>query len=128
MVDKGVWNINDVKTFDFNITEEERNTPYNFYLLVRNNKDYPYRNLHLQVDLVLPNGDIARSNVPCDLANYEGKWLGEGMGGEYNSEILFKTNQVFPEEGDYQIKIAQYMRENDIKGIEAVGISIRSIQ
>ncbi len=123
-IEGDLWNAKDIKSFEFNV--EDTITPYNFYLLIRNNEEYPYSNLYLFVNLELPGNRLMRDTVFCELANREGKWLGKGVGGSHNSEILYKYNQLFPSTGAFKITIEQAMREKDIIGITDVGISIRS--
>jgi len=118
-----LWNIKDIKKIDFEVTDTVNG--YNFFLLVRNNNDYAYRNLHLFVNLTFPNNKVSKDTLHIDLASKEGRWLGKGVGSQYNSEILFKKDQRFPFAGNYNISIEQAMRETDIPGITDIGISIR---
>jgi len=119
-----LWNVNDVKQIDFEVTDTVAG--YDFHLLVRNNNDYPYRNIHLLMSLVLPNSKVAVDTLHIDLANKEGKWLGEGVSNQHNNEILYKKNQRFPMSGKYQVRIEHAMREKDLPGITDVGLSIRN--
>jgi len=119
-----MWNAKDIKEINFEVTDTI--TGYDFYLLIRNNNEYPYRNIHLLLSLELPNSKVAVDTLHIDLANKEGRWLGNGVGNQYNSEILYKKNQRFPSKGNYKVRIEHAMRETDIAGISDVGLSVRN--
>jgi len=117
------WEVDDIKEFNFEV--KDTISGYDFFLLVRNNEDYPYRNLYLFVNLEFPNNKIARDTVYCEMASKEGRWLGKGIGSQYNSEILYKINQQFPMKGQYKITLQQGMRKEILPGITNAGVSIR---
>ena len=60
------------------------------------------------------------------LAEPNGTWLGKGFG--ETKEILFqyKLNYQFPENGAYSIGIIQAMRNDDLPGIEDIGVKIET--
>ncbi|MFT4660889.1 MAG: gliding motility-associated lipoprotein GldH [Patiriisocius sp.] len=118
-----MWNSEDIKSFDFAI--DDTTSGYDFHVLVRNDDDYPYRNLYLFVNLEFPDNRITSDTIYCELANKAGKWLGKGFGSHHNSEILYKDNQQFPMKGEYKVSIEQAMRQESLPGITDVGISIR---
>ncbi|WP_423975527.1 gliding motility lipoprotein GldH [Kaistella sp.] len=123
----GKWGAKAEQKFDFKITDAQN--PKNIIFVVRNNNDYPYSNIRLIVNLL--DGQTKKKST--DTLNYilaepNGTWLGKGFGD--TKEILFqyKLNYKFPANGDYSIGIIQAMRNNNLPGIEDIGIKIETTQ
>lgn len=97
---------------------------FNMFFHIRNSVDYGYSNLFLFVKTSFPNGQMSRDTLECILADKSGKWYGKGRGKFRDSKILFKPQVRFPLQGVYKIDIQQAMREEPLKGIANVGISL----
>jgi gliding motility-associated lipoprotein GldH len=121
-IDKSVWNSSDKVIF--NVTIEDIRTPYNFHFNVRNAGDYPYSNLYLFLKTVFPDGRVARDTIECQLADYDGKWLGSGISDVKFNRFLFKKGVRYPQAGQYIFEIEQAMRVKDLKGITDIGIRL----
>ena len=72
-------------------------------------------------------------NKSTDTLNYilaepNGAWLGKGFG--ETKEILFqyKLNYKFPANGDYSINVIQAMRNDNLPGIEDLGVKIETVK
>jgi len=96
---------------------------YNLSLQIRNNNLYPYRNLWLFLSEEQPGGDIVRDTVECMLADNYGKWIGSGIS-VFHLNIPVRTGTTFPHEGQYTFTIRQGMRDEQLKGIEQLGVRI----
>ena len=94
------------------------------YLTVSNTVNYKYQNIYFFVTLLLPNGQVARDTVNCDLANDYGEWYGKGMGKTKTLQFPYRTNFLFPYTGTYKFYIEQAMRDDTLKGIKAIGLKI----
>ena len=112
--------MNDKVKFHVNITDLQ--SRYSFYINVRNADDYKFSNLYLFLHTNLPNGKITRDTIECQLADYDGKWLGSGITGIKFNRFLFQQGVRFPVSGEYLFTIEQAMRVNDLKGITDIGI------
>jgi len=119
---KGSWNVNDRKEFTFTIPDPVHR--YNIYLDVRNSRDYPYSNLYLFLTTVMPDGSMSRDTVELTLADYDGRWLGSGMGNVKFSRFLFRRGFRFPQMGQYRFVFEQAMRVNELQGIPDIGLRI----
>jgi gliding motility-associated lipoprotein GldH len=97
---------------------------FNMFFHIRNSVDYGYSNLFLFVKTTFPNGQMSRDTLECILADKSGKWYGKGRGKYRDSKILFKPQVRFPLQGVYKIDVQQAMREEPLKGIANVGISL----
>ncbi len=121
-IDNGVWNVNEVKKFDVEISDTL--SFHNFYIYIRNSTDYSYSNVYFFINTMFPGGGLSRDTVECFLADINGNWLGKGMGQYKNNTILFKRNVRFPKKGTYSFEFEQAMREKDLQGIYEVGMKI----
>ena len=121
-LNKGVWNVKN--QLQFNVAISDLLSRYNIYLNVRNGPEYPYSNLFLFMNTVSPAGTIARDTIELTLADYDGRWLGSGMGSVKFSRFLFRKNVRFKQKGYYQFKMEQAMRVNELNGIHDIGLRI----
>jgi gliding motility-associated lipoprotein GldH len=108
----------------FDVAIPDLLTRYNVYLNVRNGVEYPYANLYLFMNTVFPDGKIARDTIELTLADYDGRWLGSGMGNVKFSRFMFKKGVQFEKTGKYRFELEQAMRVNDLKGIHDIGLRI----
>ena len=123
----GKWDKKAEQKFDFNIKDAKN--PKNIIFVVRNNNDYPYSNIRLIVNFL----DKKTKSKSTDTLNYilakpSGEWLGKGFGD--TKEILFqyKLNYKFPGNGDYSIGLVQAMRNDNLPGIEDIGVKLETAQ
>lgn len=121
---KGIWYYNDAKTFEFEIKDSLQ--AFNFFINVRNTVDYPYANLYVFIQSELPDGTHARDTVEFQLADYQGKWLGNGRGELRDNRFILRKNMRFKNVGDYRFLINHGMRTDSLKGITDIGIRLET--
>ena len=121
-IEKSVWNSKDKATFNVTITDIL--SPYNFYFNLRNGGGYPYSNIYFFLKTVFPDGRISRDTIECQLADYDGKWLGSGISDVKFNRFLFQKGVRFPRKGKYIFEVEQAMRVSDLKGITDIGIRL----
>lgn len=119
---QGKWNAKNQLKFD--VTISDLTARYNVYLNVRNGPEYPYSNLFLFMNTVMPGGQISRDTVELTLADYDGRWLGSGMGSVKFSHFLFQKDVRFKQTGTYRFVFEQAMRVNELNGISDIGLRI----
>jgi gliding motility-associated lipoprotein GldH len=116
------WHKDSTAVFSVEVTDTL--APYNFYITLRNNDAYAYRNFYLFLTTRLPNNHLTRDTIELILANLEGEWLGKGFGAIKDNQIPVRRNLKFPLSGTYHFKIEQAMRQEYLKGITDVGIKV----
>jgi gliding motility-associated lipoprotein GldH len=121
-IDKGVWIASN--KLEFTVLVSDTQSPYNVYMTIRNSPDYSYSNLYLFLTTVFPDQHIARDTVELTLADYDGRWLGSGMGSVKFSRFLFKQGVRFPQTGNYRFIVEQAMRTKELAGILDFGFRI----
>ena len=106
----------------------------NLYVTVRNNKLYPYSNLFLITNVIFPNGKKIVDTLQYEMADKNGKFLGNGISEIKHSKLILKENIIFPISGTYTVSIWQAMRNNgsinginQLQGITDVGLRIEKV-
>ncbi|MCX6279572.1 MAG: gliding motility lipoprotein GldH [Bacteroidetes bacterium] len=122
LIEQGSWNVKKPAVFDVEISELNRR--YNIYLNVRNSPDYQYSNLFLFLTTSMPDGKKSRDTLELTLADYDGRWLGSGMGSVKFSRFLLKKGLQFTQKGKYRFELEQAMRVNELPGIRDIGMRI----
>lgn len=122
VVKNGIWNNKDLKIFD--VTISDTLSRYNFFLNIRNDGNYPFSNLYLFIHTTFPDGHKAIDTVECQLADYDGKWRGQGMGSLKFNRFEFQRGVRLAKPGKYSFALEQAMRVDDLKGIRDIGIRI----
>ena len=100
----------------------DTSSTFDYYVSLRNTEEYPYQNIFLFIDLEFPNGRMLRDTLGVDLAASDGRWKGKGAGSSYDNRILVNRKMKFPLPGDYTFRIRHAMREEQLKGIQSVGV------
>lgn len=116
-----IWNKEDEYFFNFEI--KDKSVPYNISLQLRNNDTYPYQNIWIFSDEQQSSGSITKDTTEHILADNFGKWKGNGIT-LFQSKIVLKQNYHFPDTGKYTISVRHGMRDNQLKGIEDIGLFI----
>jgi gliding motility-associated lipoprotein GldH len=122
VIGKGIWNVNRKASFEVMIPDVI--TRYNLYLSVRNAPEYEFSNLFLFMKTILPDGRTTRDTLELTLADYQGRWLGSGIGSVKYSRFLFRKGFQFKQSGKYVFELEQAMRVSDLKGIHDVGFRV----
>lgn len=121
-VENNTWNVDDIKTFEFEITDTM--SALDLYVNVRTTTDYPYSNLYVFLYSDYPNGYTDKDTLEFILAQQDGKWLGESSGTVVENQILISRGGRFPTAGKYTFKIQHAMREDALTEIIDVGFRV----
>jgi len=116
------WDNKNIPYFDVNV--EDTVSIYSFALNLRHIENYRYSNLYIFLHTTFPNGNVTHDTIECTLAYPDGSWVGKGSGSMRSDKILLNPNLRFPLGGVYHFEIEQAMRDEVLKGIADIGISI----
>lgn len=119
------WNKKSEQKFSLEISDPQN--PKNIIFVVRNNNEYPYSNIRFIVNFT----DLQSKKKQTDTLNYilakpNGEWLGTGFGDTKETLFQYKLNYRFPAKGKYEIGLTQAMRNDDLPGIEDIGVKIET--
>ncbi len=118
------WVFNDPATFNFQIDDPSQK--YNLSVNVRNTAEYKYQNIYLQYYLEDSTGRL----ISKDLKNVQlfnaktGIPVGQGLGDLYDVERVFLEDFQFENKGAYVFRIDQFMRQDSLSEIMAVGLKV----
>lgn len=116
------WKKIDTKSFSIPILSKDGK--YDLQLIIRNNNQYPYRNLYIFTEIISPKGESLIDTLEYQLADITGKWLGSGMGEIKQNTLIYKENISLQDTGKYKVNISHAMRENNLKGIEDISLMV----
>lgn len=116
----------------FTFTIKDTTSAYDLFVILRHNDKYNYNNIYLNVITQQPGQDSTqKARYDLTLATDEEGWRGTGMDDIYEHRIrLTPSNQQFRfrKPGDYTFTLEQIMRENPLKNMLNVGISVEKKQ
>jgi gliding motility-associated lipoprotein GldH len=111
------WHKDSLVTFLYN--QKDTLSKHNLFITLRNNKNYPFNNLFLIVEMEEPSKNVLVDTLEYQMATADGTLLGEGMTDTKENKLYYKENFVFKKSGEYQITILQAVRQTGkIEGIE----------
>lgn len=123
-----IWNMDTIPSYQFEI--ENPNVACNLLLNLRNGLDYSFYNIFVKYSLEDSTGKVLKSRqLELNLLDPKtGRPLGKGVTDLYFHQFEFLSNYKFPYKGKYKIKVTQYMREQELKGIHSVGVRIEGLK
>jgi gliding motility-associated lipoprotein GldH len=119
-----IWPTTAIQHFTFQVVDTTQ--AYDITLLVSNNPTYPYQNLFVSYDLQDEKEHILQK---C-LKEYRlfdpktGKPLGIGWNKKKSHQFVLLQGYQFANSGTYHLALTQFMRTEDLAGIEAIGIQV----
>lgn len=115
----------------YSINAPDTTQTYQWYLVLRNNQDYSFSNLHLISTLEEPNGTIMVDTLSYQMAFPDGNWMGKSSGSLVENKLWYREDFTFPQSGTYTLTLRQAMRQVGeiqpiklLKGISDLGYSI----
>lgn len=118
------WKQSEIARFETTIDEHNLAHECNIYVNVRNNSRYKWMELWLFVNVYAPSGSKQRDTLKIQIADHHGKWLGNGLGDQFDNRMLFQQKIRFPEAGKYIFEYEHGMRDEPLMGIEDIGLRI----
>ncbi|MFT5821554.1 MAG: gliding motility-associated lipoprotein GldH [Crocinitomix sp.] len=117
-----VWNSDDIKTFEFDVTDTM--SAVNIFVNLRTTIDYQYSNIYVFLYSEYPNGTTNKDTLEFLLAKSDGEWYGENTGTVVEFKGLIASGGRFSTAGKYQFQIQHAMREKDLSEVMNVGMRI----
>jgi gliding motility-associated lipoprotein GldH len=119
------WMVQEEPVFEFSIPDSTQT--YSLYYNVRNSLDYPYARIFVTYALYDSTGrELSKKLVYHDLFDEKsGRPFGEsGLGDLYDHQFPLLTKYRFPTRGKYAVKLTQFMRQDTLQGVLAVGVRV----
>lgn len=128
-----VWHKDSIVSFS--VEQKDTVTKHNLYINLRNNKDYPFNNLFLIVEMNQPNKKTIVDTLEYQMAKPDGTLMGKGLTDTKDNKLFYKENFVFPKSGNYQVHIQQAVRKSGkiegiiaLEGVTDVGLRIEKAE
>jgi len=123
------WHRDSIVSFEFEV--QDTLEPYNLYLNLRANNNYPFSNIFIIASIESPSQQTKVDTLEYIMAASDGKMLGNGFSDIKESKLWFKENYRFSESGKHTIRIQQALRKRSeieglekLEGVSDVGLSI----
>lgn len=123
-VDTEGWSMDEDLRFAVDIEDTQK--PYDFYIDVRNARDYAYSNLFLFITTTFPDQVVRRDTLECPLADPYGKWYGRQTRRYVDGRYLLHQRVIFPMKGTYTFQINHAMRDTLVTGIKNIGLHVET--
>jgi gliding motility-associated lipoprotein GldH len=126
--DAYVWDVQQRPSFTFAITDTAAR--YDVYFNVRNASGYGFYNLYLKHTLIGPDNRPAGPALLHQMVLMDpktGEPRGAGAGDIFDHQFLALPHQRFTKAGTYKLTLEQYMRQNQLPGIMAVGVRVTKV-
>lgn len=122
------WDVQQKPSFTFAIADTT--TRYNVYFNVRNAADYGFYNLYVKHTLTGPGGRVKSSllHQMILLDPKTGEPRGTGTGDIFDHQMLALPNQHFAQAGNYTLTLEQYMRQDQLPGLMAIGVRVEKMK
>jgi gliding motility-associated lipoprotein GldH len=122
------WNVSEKVMLEFEIADTVQH--YNVYFNVRNSLDYPYSRIFVNYTLQDSAGaELSKKLIAENLFDQKtGEPFGQsGIGDLYDHQFPLLSNYVFHQTGKYKITFEQFMRQDSLQGILAVGARVEKM-
>lgn len=119
------WKVTEEPRFEFTISDTTLR--YNLYYNVRNSLAYPYARIFITYHFYDSMGkELSKKLVYNDLFDQKtGRPLGEsGLGDLYDHQFPILKHHRFYASGKYSVKLDQFMRQDTLQGVIAVGVRL----
>ncbi|MDX1477296.1 MAG: gliding motility lipoprotein GldH [Saprospiraceae bacterium] len=120
------WEYGEQLSFRFDV--QDTSQTYRLELDITHADDFRWENLYMQIATSYP-GDSARTDVVSfELAAPDGSWYGTCRRGRCTVRIPLQQTVRFQSPGRHQIAFEQYMREEQLFGIEALQLRLVEVR
>ncbi|WP_158602508.1 gliding motility lipoprotein GldH [Proteiniphilum sp. X52] len=123
-IENGKWCRDSVLVFEIDSLARPYGAGYDVTVELTTNRGYLYRDLWLLIDQNLTDSLVRTDTLHCLLADEYGKWLGSGAGGLNQLSLPYRTFIPRDSVYNYRLMIRQGMDEDQLRGVEKVGIKI----
>ena len=116
------WSYDDKIDFSFEIDDSA--TEYDLLLTIDHSIDFSYQNFYTQITTTYPTAEKFTSSLSIELANKMGSWLSSCSGEDCTLHLLLRDDIKFKDLGKYTISFKQDTRDQNLKGIKSMGLSL----
>ncbi|MEP7322615.1 MAG: gliding motility lipoprotein GldH [Saprospiraceae bacterium] len=120
------WVQSDSLVYNFQV--KDTNRFYNLLLEIDHDKKYAFENLYVKFDTRFPDSTHKSDIVSIVLADETGDWISDCRGKACTFYLTLQDQAIFPQKGQYQIKIFPWMRSDTIQNIYRVAFKLEKME
>jgi gliding motility-associated lipoprotein GldH len=122
------WDVQQKPSFTFQI--QDTTARYDLFFNVRNASAYGYYNLYLKHTLTGPSGPVGKPRLHelILMDPKTGEPRGSGTGDIFDHQMLALPHLKFAQPGSYTLTMEQYMRQDQLAGLMAVGLRVAKVE
>jgi gliding motility-associated lipoprotein GldH len=121
-IEHAVWTYRDSAVFEFDVQDTSK--LYNLYLNLAAQPSFATENLYVRLHTAFPDGKRLALAKSFDVFDKQGKVMGSKSGGAHVQHIMLQEHTFFNQMGKYRIVVEQFMRQDSLPGIEAIGLDV----
>lgn len=122
VMESGTWSYQDSITFSFK--NDDLNSYYDILLDLNHSSDYAWENVYLKINTTFPDSVKTQQILPIEFSDLTGTWLGDCNDSACDLEVELALRSRFQQAGAYAITIIQESRQNNLSGINSIGLRI----
>lgn len=120
------WTYADSLRFEFEVTDTSK--LYNLFVDFDHASSFPTENIYVRIGTVFPSGKRLLKQRSFLLAGPTGDWLGDCSSGKCSIRIPLQESTFFQETGKYTLIFEQWMRQDSLPGVRAVGLAVEKTE
>ena len=120
----GVWKHDNPSSFDFTISDN--NSRYDLLLDIEHSSNFPFENLYLKINTKFPDQSTVSDTLSIEMINRQGAWIGKCTGENCRLRVVLQEQIKFKNSGDHSIMFEQFTREDNLQGVNSIGLKLLS--
>jgi gliding motility-associated lipoprotein GldH len=121
-ISDGIWAYRDTVDFQFSVTDTTE--LYDMYALFTYADTFATQNVYLKLYTRFPDGKRLKKTRSFDLFDAAGSSTGSCSGHRCTARVLLQNNAYFNQAGEYVLTLEQFMRQDSLSGVVAVGLEL----
>ena len=121
----GVWSYKDTLTFEIEATDTLSFNTIDLSVEYDEN-EFSYQNLYVNIATTYPDQKVTNQVVSLEILGDEAQLARDCSGEKCTVNILLMGDFKFREPGKYKISIVQHSREQKLKGIYNMSLTVKS--
>jgi gliding motility-associated lipoprotein GldH len=120
----GAWSKDQTLTFSFLVSDVSQS--YDLTAHFKHDRSYEFYNFYYQYQLSDQQGNTVKKELK-EIIFFDpktGKPLGSGLGNTFTHQQNFLEDFTFPDSGNYQLTLWQFMRRDTLLAIDRVGVQL----
>ena len=117
------WSYDNILSYEIEV--EDTTSLHNIDLEVEYDENvFGFQNLYVNINTTFPDQKVTNQIVSLEILGEEAQMVRNCSGGKCTVTILLLSNFKFKQQGIHVIEISQFSRDEKLKGISKLGLSV----